>query len=162
MQRVPIPDDPAAQRERDWFSQVPLHKVLGIELVEMGDAFAVFSMPVAEGAFNSTGNLHGGAIATLIDIASGAAAALGSGFKPGQQTLVTADLHVRYLGRPHGDVIYARGDVLRAGRQLTIVETRVTDDSGRIIATADFASMIVPLRGPLKPTPTARNTDPDV
>ena len=104
--------------------QTPLHVLLGIEMVEIGERHAILSMPVRPEAFNSTGNLHGGAIATLIDLAAGTAAARGSGFQPGKESLVTADLHVRYLGRPNGDVVYARAEVLKAGRQLIVVECR--------------------------------------
>jgi uncharacterized protein (TIGR00369 family) len=140
----------------------PLHELLDVEMVEIGDRHAVLSMPVGEQALNSTGNLHGGAIATLIDVAAGTAAARGSGFEPGRQSLVTADLHVRYLGRPHGDRVYARAEVLKTGRRLVIVECRVTDREERIIAAADFSMMLVPLRGPLRPVPTAKETDPDL
>ncbi|GLY73999.1 PaaI family thioesterase [Actinoallomurus iriomotensis] len=140
----------------------PLHDLLGLEIVEMGDDYAVLSMPVRPEAFNSTGNLHGGAIATLIDVAAGTAAARGSGFEPGRQSLVTADLHVRYLGRPHGDTVFARADLLKAGRQLIVVECRVTDVEERVIASADFSMMIVPLRKPLRPVASAKDTDPDL
>ncbi|GAA4151939.1 PaaI family thioesterase [Actinomadura keratinilytica] len=140
----------------------PLHRLLALEMVEIGERHAVLSMPVRPEAFNSTGNLHGGAIATLIDVAAGTAAARGSGFKPGEQSLVTADLHVRYLGRPHGDTVFARAEVLKAGRQLVIVECRVTDVEDRVIAAADFSMMIVPLRKPLRPVDGATATDPDL
>jgi uncharacterized protein (TIGR00369 family) len=143
-------------------SGTPLHTLLDLEMLEIGPRHAVVSMPVREEAFNSTGNLHGGAIATLIDVAAGTAAARGSGFEQGKQSLVTADLHVRYLGRPHGDVVYARAEVLKAGRQLVIVDCRVTDSEERIIASADFSMMIVPLRSPLRPVATANAADPDL
>ncbi len=140
----------------------PLHDLLGLEIVETGEGHAVLSMPVRPEAFNSTGNLHGGAIATLIDVAAGTAAARGSGFEPGRQSLVTADLHVRYLGRPHGDTVYARAELLKAGRQLIVVDCKVTDAEERLIAAADFSMMIVPLRKPLRPMASAKDTDPDL
>ncbi|MCW2890039.1 MAG: hypothetical protein QOE54_3486 [Streptosporangiaceae bacterium] len=155
------------QTDRDFVRSAlidgtPLHRLLRLEIVEIGARHAVLSMPVSQEAFNSTGNLHGGAIATLIDVAAGTAAARGSGFEQGKQSLVTADLHVRYLGRPHGDLVFARAEVLKAGRQLVIVECRVTDPQERIIASADFSMMIVPLRRPLRPMATAKATDPDL
>lgn len=140
----------------------PLHDLLALEIVEVGEEHAVVSMPVRAEAFNSTGNLHGGAIATLIDVAAGTAAARGSGFEPGRQSLVTADLHVRYLGRPHGDTVYARAELVKAGRQLIVVDCRVTDAEDRVIAAADFSMMIVPLRKPLRPMAGAKDTDPDL
>ncbi len=147
---------------RAMLHETPLHALLAIELIELGKNYSILSMPVSEQAFNTTGNLHGGAIATLIDVAAGTAAALGSGFQRGQQSLVTADLHVRYLGRPHGDRVYARAELLKAGRQLIVVECRVTDREERLIASADFSMMIVALRAPLRPTADAKATDPDL
>jgi uncharacterized protein (TIGR00369 family) len=162
---IRIADLPAADQEfmrSALRGDTPLHELLALEMVEMGERHATLSMPVREEAFNSTGNLHGGAIATLIDVAAGTAAARGSGFEPGRQSLVTADLHVRYLGRPHGEMVFARAEVLKAGRQLVIVECRVTDAEDRIIASADFSMMIVPLRSPLRPVATANAADPDL
>lgn len=165
MSTIRIAELPPAEQEsiRSMLRKsTPLHELLALEIVEIGDRHAVLAMPVREEAFNSTGNLHGGAIATLIDVAAGTAAARGSGFEPGKVSLVTADLHVRYLGRPHGDVVFARAEVLKAGRQLVIVECRVTDAEERIIAAADFSMMLVPLRRPLRPVATATDTDPDL
>ena len=119
-------------------------------------------MPVREEAFNASGNLHGGAIATLIDVAAGSAAAQNSAFVPGQNTIVTADLHVRYLGRPRGDLVRAEAKVMRAGRQLVVVEVRVLDPGDRVIAFADFSSMVVPLREPLFPESRADTRNPDL
>jgi uncharacterized protein (TIGR00369 family) len=157
-----LPEDQQAFVQSSLRDHTPLHALLGLEMVEMGDRHAILSMPVRSEAFNSTGNLHGGAIATLIDVAAGAAAARGSGFRPGEQSLVTADLHVRYLGRPHGDVVFARAEMLRAGRQLIVVECRVTDLEERIIASADFSMMIVAPRRPLRPDTPVNTTDPDL
>jgi uncharacterized protein (TIGR00369 family) len=154
-------DEPAdALRAR--FQLTPLHQLLQIESVRVDAELVVFRMPVAPGAFNSSGNLHGGAIATLVDVSAGTAAAIGSGFQPGENTIVTADLHVRYLGRPHGDWVRAESRLLRAGRQLVVVECRVLDDDDRVIAAADFSSMVVPLRQPLRPAAGGDPGQPDL
>jgi uncharacterized protein (TIGR00369 family) len=157
----PLDDEPR-DTLRQAFHEIPLHALLDIDILELGERHCVASMPVGESAFNSTGNLHGGAIATLIDIAAGTAAALGSGIDFESQSLVTADMHTRYLGRPHGETVWARGDVLRAGRQLIVVECRVTDIDDRTIAYADFSSMIVSLRQPLFPEGKGERSHPDL
>lgn len=153
-------DDEAAR----WraFEEIPLHALLGLRFVSYEGGEVVVEMPVREQAFNSTGNLHGGAIATLIDVAAGTAAAFGSSFQPGVNTIVTADLHVRYLGRPRTDTVRAYASVLRAGRTLVVVECRVRDGLDRVVAAADFSAMVVPLREPLRPDPAAVRTDPDL
>jgi uncharacterized protein (TIGR00369 family) len=147
---------------RQTFLVTPLHRLLGLRFLPTDDGSVVVEMPVREQAFNQTGNLHGGAIATLIDVACGSTAARASSFVPGENTLVTADLHVRYLGRPKGDVVRAEAEVMRAGRQLVVVECRVVDPLGNVIAYADFSAMVVPLREPLRPTEGADARAPDL
>lgn len=153
---------------REIFHQTPLHALLGFEFHETpapqpGEPGVVrVSMPVRESAFNASGNLHGGAIATLIDVAAGACAARASGFDPVTQSLVTADLHVRYLGRPKGDRILAEARLMRAGRMLIVVEIRVTDPLGSVIAFSDFSAMVVPRREPLELAAESDPRSPDL
>jgi len=137
------------EKLRQAHATTPLHQLLKLEFVESEPGVVVVQMPVGPGAFNGSGNLHGGAIATLVDVASGSAAARAGTFRPGENTLVTADLHVRYLGRPKSQVVRAEARVMRAGRQLIVVECRVADDQGNVIAFADFSAVVVPLRQPL-------------
>ena len=81
--RPPRPTIPTAASPTDVIellraahSSTPLHQLLGLQFVAGPDpAVVVVEMPVAAGAFNGSGNLHGGAIATLVDVASGSAAA---------------------------------------------------------------------------------------
>ncbi len=152
---------------RNAFLQVPLHKLLDFRFVEMGGDSVVVEMPVRPEAFNGSGNLHGGALATLIDVAAGSCAARASGFDPMVQSLVTADLHVRYLGRPKTDMVRAEAQVMRAGRMLIVVEVRVVDRPvpGReenLVAFADFSSMIVGRRDPLQAASTTDRGVPDL
>jgi uncharacterized protein (TIGR00369 family) len=156
-------DDPEMLRlMREHLPDTALQRLLNLSFVEMTKDRVIVEMPVREEAFNSTGNLHGGAIATLIDVAAGTVAAIGSRFRPGLESIVTADLHVRYLGRPKGEVVRASAHVLRAGRQLIVVDVTVADELGNVIAVADFSSMIVPLREPLRPSEAAERTHPDL
>lgn len=147
---------------RNAFREVALHKLLDLTFVEMGEGVVIVEMPVRPGAFNGSGNLHGGAIATLVDVAAGSCAARASGFDPMKESLVTADLHVRYLGRPKGDVVRAVARVMRAGRQLIVVEVHVLDTTEAVIAFADFAAMIVPRREPLTPDVESDPRSPDL
>ena len=108
-------DDPELlQKMYASFWATPLHALLRLEyldgpgIAEPEPGTAVVRMPVHPDAYGASGNLHGGAIATLIDVASASAAARNSAFEPGVNTLVTADIHVRYLGRPKGEYVDAR------------------------------------------------------
>jgi len=137
----------------------PLHRFLGFRAVRIDAEVAILEMPIAPDAFGGTGNLHGGALATLIDVCSALAASRASPFDFETHSLVTADLHIRYLGRPSGgDSVRAEARVVRAGRMLVVVESRVLDEADKIIATGDFSSMLVPRRAPL--LPDGASTDP--
>ena len=145
-------------------SGIPLHDLLGLtfERPERGSTAASVRMPVAPPAFGSTANLHGGAIATLVDLACALAAARATDFDPALESLVTSDMHVRYLGVPRSAEVVARAEVQRVGRQVILVACGVTatgaEPAGRdrLIALADFSLMRVPLRRPLgvPPDPT--------
>ena len=153
-----------ADARRD-FTTRPLHRLLGITLRDPDDSepgLVVAEMPVRPAAFNVSGNLHGGALATLVDVAGGSCAARASGFDPLTQSLVTADLHVRYLGRPKGDIVRAEARVMRAGRMLIVVEIRVLDPFDNVIACGDFSSMVVPRREPLQAAEGSDPTAPDL
>ena len=147
---------------RTMFYEMPLHRLLGLRFVDTGTGDVIMEMPVRPEAFNGSGNLHGGAIATLIDVAAGSCAGRASGFDHATQSLVTADLHVRYLGRPKGDTVRAEAKLVRAGRMLIVVEVRVLDSLDNLIATGDFSSMVVARREPLHEGAPSDPRSPDL
>ena len=133
--------------------QIPLHDLLGFEFAapEPGSSVTEVHMPVRPEAFGLTAHLHGGAIATLVDVSCAFAAARATNFDPTKESLVTSDMHVRYLGRPRTDRVTGRAEVVRLGSQLIVIECRIVDGDEHLVATADFSMMRVPLRRPLDP-----------
>lgn len=128
---------------------VPLHDFLGLDFTKDPNpgATAEVRMPLVPATLGLTGNPHGGAIATMIDLACALAAARASGHDPAVDSLVTADMHIRYLGSPRGgDTVTASAQVVRAGAKLIVVECRVHDSGGHLLAIADLSMMKVPLR----------------
>jgi uncharacterized protein (TIGR00369 family) len=148
----PDPRDEALEAIRHAFTRTPLHALLDLRFAEPADldpGTVIVELPVDAPAFNGSGNLHGGAIATLVDVAAGSCAARASSFDPRDHSLVTADLHVRYLGRPKASPVRAEARVMRSGRMLIVVEVRVLDPLDNLIAFADFSAMVVARREPL-------------
>ena len=144
---------------------IPLHELLALDLsapAPPGLRTAEVSMPVRPNAFGFTANLHGGAVATLVDVACALAAARATDFDPMTESLVTADMHVRYLGRPRTDTVVARSEVVKLGSQLIVVECKVMDGNDHVIATADFSMMRVELRRPLSAEVQGRPGDPEL
>jgi uncharacterized protein (TIGR00369 family) len=144
------PDDPPTRPPR--LDTIALHDLLDLRYEPPVDGVgrSEVRMPVAPDAMGFTANLHGGAIATMVDLACALAAAGAAGFDPSRQSLVTADMHIRYLGRPRTDEVVAVAEVLRKGKQLIVIDCQVTDSEDHLIAVADFSMMIVPVRQPLR------------
>lgn len=149
------PDEPVR-------SSIALHDLLGLDFTweEGPGTSAAVHMPVRPAAFGFTNNLHGGAIATMVDLACALAAARSTGHDPTVESLITTDLHVRYLGRARTDTVTAKASVLRAGSQLIVVDCKVVDGNDHLIATADLSMMRVPLRQHLPITPGDSDTGP--
>ena len=85
---------------------IPLHELLGLQFGPADDSGlprADVTMPVRPEAMGANGSLHGGGIATMVDVACALAAVRGNAFDLEIQSLVTTDMHVRYLGQPRTD-----------------------------------------------------------
>ena len=132
---------------------IPLHELLGLEFgpPDPEAKVSTVTMAVRPEAFGAGGTLHGGAIATMVDLACALAAVQATGFDHLTQSLVTTDMHIRYLGQPRTDRVLARAEVIRAGSQLVVVECKVSDDNGHLVAAADLSLMLVTRRRPLTP-----------
>jgi uncharacterized protein (TIGR00369 family) len=101
---------------------------LGVELEEATRGRAVMTLPYREELANaipgSTGSLHGGIPATLVDTASGFA--LRTTFEePRQAALTTTDLDVSYL-RPATADLRVESEVARAGGTIGVTRASVT------------------------------------
>lgn len=111
-----------------------LNALLGIADRAIGDDRAEVTMDAADGHLNPGGVVHGGAIATLIDVAMGRAfgSLIGDDEHP-----VTIEMKVNFLepGRP-GQLV-ATAEVLRRGRKFTVVHAEVVQaDDGETVAEA--------------------------
>ena len=156
--------DEASLARQAHARQIRLHALLGLEWdrPEKGSRHAEVRMPVRPEAFGFTANLHGGAIATLVDVACALASARATDFDPEVESLVTADMHIRYLGRPATDMVFARAEVVRIGSQLIVIECKVVDGDDHLVAAADFSMMRVPLRRPLVGGVSSEPGDPEL
>jgi uncharacterized protein (TIGR00369 family) len=73
--------------------------------------------------------IHGGVIAALIDIAGHAAIAARL-----RRGIPTVDLRIDYLRGAAGSELLATAEPVRLGRTLAIVDIRVADDRGNLVA----------------------------
>lgn len=110
---------------------------LDLDILAVEPGRAVFDLPFDEKLANlSSGTVHGGVTATVIDTASGFA--LRSTFDdPGAAALTTTDLNVRYV-RPARDDLRVEATVVRAGTSMGVTECEVTtvhEGERKVVAT---------------------------
>jgi acyl-CoA thioesterase len=125
---------------KDRRSASPLADMLGIKNDGTGeDGIARFSVTVEPAHFNPHGVLHGGVIYTMIDSCMGAAVM--ARLEP-PNFCATIELKVSYLEGVRGGRLLAEAEVVKEGRTIAFVDSRVRDDNGRIVATASGSMFI--------------------
>ena len=123
---------------------IPLLKFLGITLIgKREDGITVAEMPVTENIMNLQQVPHGGAIATLADFCAGLAVPLTLGSR-----CSTADLQIRFLDATKGTKLIAEAEIIRPGKRIVVVETRIKDDLGKLVALVTMAMAPFPNSSP--------------
>lgn len=120
----------------------PMEETLGFALVEIGEGRAVFAGTPGPHILNPMGIAHGGYAAALLDSACGIAVltTLADG-----QKFSTLELKIAYhkaVDTATGPV-RAEGSVLTRGRRIAYAEARLTDASGRLLASATSTLMVL-------------------
>ena len=113
--------------------QVPFAQLLGIELEEIDTGVATMAMEVRAELKQNNGVVHGGAIAALIDTAAAFAVI---SVLPIDERATTVDLTVNYLRPLRSGRAGAIAKVVKAGRRVIAVSVEMTDEAGKVAATA--------------------------
>ena len=118
--------------------------LLGMHPVLVEEGTVAFACDAKPEFANPMGGVHGGIIATLLDSALGCAVQT---VLPEATGYTTLGLEVKYL-RPvavDAGALTATGTVVHAGRRTATAEGRLTDASGRLLATATTTCLVLPL-----------------
>ena len=119
---------------------IPLHRFLGIALLDPADPSAGIWFAVDEPARNNVGVLHGGVVTALLDVAS--YLALLPSLAQGEHA-VTHDLSVSLLRSvPAGSRVELTGTVLKRGRAVAFLRAEASVD-GRLVAAAQVTKTLV-------------------
>jgi uncharacterized protein (TIGR00369 family) len=116
--------------------QIPFNKLLGIRVISADNGKAMIGFdfrPELVGNFKMN-ILHGGVIASVLDLAGGAAVI--AAYPPGSPLhgMGTVDLRTDYLRPGSGKHFIATGEVLRHGRILSSTRMELRNDENVLIA----------------------------
>ena len=119
----------------------PLVAHLGLRLDSIGTDEATLVLPFRPELATMDDVVHGGAIASLIDTA-GMAASWADDAEPESPSGSTVTLNVNYLSAARGQDLTARAVVTRRGRNMVFSEVRVTESTGRLVATGSVVQRL--------------------
>ena len=110
--------------------------LLGYKVTDRGVGFAEVSLKVGPQHLNRLSIPHGGLLATLLDSASGFAAAFVEG-PENPRTVVTLSMNIMFIGQARvGDTIVAQGRRISGGKTIGFATAEALVD-GKTIARAE-------------------------
>ena len=128
---------PEAELGGRWESTIafinssPYYRLLGMEVVAMGNGYARLVMPVEERLLQVFGVVHGGATASLAD--SAVAVALISTSAEDEKAL-TVELKLNYLAPVTHGLLTAEARLFHRGRTIAAGDVEVRNGDGRLVA----------------------------
>ena len=131
----------------------PIARLIGAELVSVGDGEALFRCTPDESTYNPIGMVHGGLLCTLLDSAAGCAVhtrlPAGAGYG-------TIEIKVSFLEPLHADAgeIEVHGHALRVGGRVAFAEAHARDTRGRLVGHATTSIAVI--------RPSARKANPQI
>ncbi len=118
----------------EQFGIAPFIHHLGIQLVDFGPGWCETSMQIRPEHLQHHGLFHAGVVATIADHSAGMASGT---LCPQDKAVLTAEYKINLLRPGVGESIRCRAEVLKPGKTLTIVESKVwaiKDGSEKLIA----------------------------
>lgn len=113
--------------------RMPLAEHLGLRLSSVAEGKVTVSMTPQAFHKNIMGTVHGGILCSIADAAMGLA--FGSTL-PAGDTFATVELKINYTRPVFDQTIYAHGSVVHQGKTMGVMECRVVDDTGKLVAFA--------------------------
>lgn len=109
----------------------PFAEVLKLEPVEHDTGRVLLRLPFSESLLQSLGRLHGGAIFSLADHASGWAA---YSTLEENERCATLEMKINYIAAVHDEDCLADARVVHRGRTSIVVEADIRTEAGRLVA----------------------------
>jgi len=127
-----VADEAVLDKLKERFSEDPLARELGIEIVEVGPGKARVRMKLDPKHRNFLGFVHGGAIFTLLDQAFALAS------NSHNESAVAIDMSVNFINAPspEGELV-AEATEISLGRKLGLYELVVRDGDGGLVCRSE-------------------------
>ena len=116
------------EEAREYFKNDKFAYNSGMVLEDLGEDFSLCSMELDDRHLNANGGIMGGVMFTLADLAF---AALSNNI---HRPTVAQQVSINYLSAPKGKTLKARAELVKNGRSSTIIQVKITDETGRDIA----------------------------
>jgi uncharacterized protein (TIGR00369 family) len=110
------------------FGSFFLARLLALD-ISYTDEECIIRIPVRDFLFNPQGCLHGGIIATVMDISMGHL--LRKAYGAGGATL---EMKIQYLRPVRSGIAVCTGRFTKRGRNIVFLESRLDDQSGKVVA----------------------------
>ncbi len=123
----------SVEHAREVQKRIPFIQHLRIRTDELGRGSARLSVPVEANLMNSMGNVHGGVIMSLLDVALCTAART---LHPESTGVITINLSVSFIDAGGGAKLHADARVLKDGRSMSFVEGEAKNEDGTLVAKA--------------------------
>jgi uncharacterized protein (TIGR00369 family) len=131
----------AAERVRASFARQGAMETLGAELAELAAGRVTITLPIEPRLSQQDGFLHAGVVVAALDSACGYAALT---LMPDDAEVLTVELKANLLAPAGGDRLVAEGEVVRAGRTLTVCRGDAFAEQGaeRVHVATMLATMV--------------------
>jgi uncharacterized protein (TIGR00369 family) len=144
------------ERIRASFDRQRFMQHIGAELTEVKPGSCEIQVPYQRTLTQQHGYFHAGVIGTVADSAGGYAA---YSLMPADSSILTVEYKLNLLNPGYGDVLIARGYVLKAGRTLSIAKSEVLVERNGI-RTICATSLMTLIQLPATSDKPARNHAP--
>ena len=115
-------DPDFAERVRKSFDAQGIMDHIGATLTLIEPAVCEIELPYSDAVSQQYGFFHGGVIGTIADSAGGYAA---FGLMDAEDGILTVEYKLNLMAPADGDLLVARGQVVRVGRTLTVARAEV-------------------------------------
>jgi uncharacterized protein (TIGR00369 family) len=122
----------------------PIVNLMNMRAVAAEVGKVTFTCEPNESHYNPIGTVHGGLVCTLLDSVAGCAVHT---TLPKGQAYTSLEIKVNYL-RPvlaSTGILTAVGIVTKPGRRAAFVDATVSDEQGRLVATASSTLLVFPI-----------------